>query len=137
MSRTPTILLILFAGFIAAWGCGQSPGTTGRSLESRVAKLEQELKASEAARDAARAQAVAAEQKLRQEQSRFAAIEKERNELRDSLRARTTERDQALVQFEGFRKNLKDLLGQVEAAAAGQTQTQPTSASTLPAVKGF
>jgi chromosome segregation ATPase len=134
VSRTPTILLIVVAGFIAAWGCGQSP-SSGRSLEARVAKLEQELKASEAARDSARAQAVAAEQKLKQEQARATTVEKE---LRNTLQARTAERDQALAQFEGFRKNLKDLLGQVEAAANTlPATTQPTSASTVAVPKGF
>src|SRR4051812_16634075 len=98
MNRTPAIALIILAGFVAAWGCGQSQpagSSNGKSLEQRVAKLEQDLKAVEKDRDTAKAQAAAAEEKLRSQTAHAVAVEKERDALAITLKARTAEKDDA------------------------------------------
>jgi uncharacterized protein YhaN len=135
MTRTQTFLAIL-AAVAVTWGCSKAPTgqqasiAPGKSLESRVAKLEQDLKA-------AQAQASELETKFRAEQARGQAVEKERDELRAGLKTRTAERDALQAQFDGFRKGIKDLLGQAEAAQAlpavptvpsGQPATVHTSA---------
>ncbi len=148
MTRNQTILALL-ATAVVAWGCGRAPNgqsaslspTASKSLEARVAKLEQELKA-------AQVQAADAETRLRAELARGQAIEKERNDLRASLKVRTTERDNVQAQFDGFRKSLKDLLGQMEATAAAPQHNPgslptvsappiPTSVNAVSPPKGF
>ncbi|HVK17065.1 MAG TPA: hypothetical protein VM533_08950 [Fimbriiglobus sp.] len=141
MTRTKT-LLVLLAAVGVAWGCAKAPNAPSvagnKSLESRVAKLEQDLKA-------AQAHAADLDAKFRAEQARGLAVEKERDALRADLKARTGERDTLQVQFDGFRKNLKDLIGQAEAAqglpAAPAVPTgspsNPTAVNALPAPKGL
>lgn len=137
MNRTPAIALIVIAGFFAAWGCGQSPtaGTNGKSLEQRVAKLEQDLKAVEKDRDAARAQAAAAEDKLQKETAHAKTIEKERDALAVSLKAKTAEKDEALAKLETFKKGLKDLLGDMEKTTSAPVA--PGAASVLATPRGL
>jgi hypothetical protein len=134
MTRTQTILALL-AVVVVAWGCGKTPtgqpaANNNKSLEARVAKLEKDLKA-------AQTHASDLDAKFRAEQARGQAIEKERDALRADLTARTTERDTLQVQFDGFRKNLKDLLGQVEAARAAPATSAPTAVHALSSPKGL
>jgi outer membrane murein-binding lipoprotein Lpp len=142
MTRTQTLLALL-AVVVAAWGCGKTPtgqpaANNNKSLEARVAKLETDLKA-------AQAQAADLDAKFRAEQARGQAVEKERDALRADLKSRTTERDTLQAQFDGFRKNLKDLIGQAEAAqglpavpAVPTGSAAPTTAvNALPAPKGL
>ena len=54
MTRTQTLLALL-ATVVVAWGCGKTPtgppaATNTQSLEARVAKLEQDLKAAQGRR---------------------------------------------------------------------------------------
>ena len=124
MTRTPTIAVIVLAGFVAAWGCGQAPtvSTTGlKSLEQRVAKLEQDLKAVERERDAAKTQAAAVEERLKKETARAQMVEKER--------------DEAHAKLDTFRKGLKDLLGEMEKPASAPLA--PSAAATLAAPRGL
>ena len=139
MIRAVTILLIIFAGFISAWGCGQTtPGAISgaklSSLESRVSKLEHDLKATETARDAALAKASDAERRFRSEETRSNGLEKERDTLQANLKARVTEKDQLQTQFDGFRKNLKDLVVQMDSASA--TPLQSSTVQLLLPIRG-
>ena len=45
-------------------------------------------------------------------------VEKERDDLKVQLRAKLNERDTVQAQYDGFRKNMKELMGQADAAAA-------------------
>ncbi len=139
MIRAVTILLVIFAGFISAWGCGQTtPGANSvsklSSLESRVSKLEKDLKATETARDAALAKALDAERRFRSEEARSNGLEKERDTLQANLKARVTEKDQLQTQFDGFRKNLKDLVVQMDSASA--TPLQSSTVQLLLPIRG-
>lgn len=137
MSRSWTISALIVAGFLAAWGCNQSPPaaslapTQAKTLETRVAKLEQDLKAMESARDAARAQANAADDRWKAEVARANTIEKERDELRLNFKSKSAERDMLHSKLEGIQKLLKDALGQSE-SALGIPTTAPTAPVTTP-----
>jgi uncharacterized protein YhaN len=142
MTRTQTVLALLAAA-VVAWGCGKTQTgqpaalAPNKSLEARVAKLEQDLKA-------VQTQAAEYESRWRAEQARSQAAEKERDALRADLTARTTERDNLQAQYDSFRKNLKELLGQAEAAqalppvpAVPAGEPTPSAVSTLPAPRGL
>ncbi len=139
MTRLHGILVVLAAALVAAWGCGQTPPPSSagsKSLETRVAKLEQELKAALDARDAAKAQAADLDRKLKSEQVRLIGVEKERDDLRQTLKARTTELDAATARFNNLHKGLKELVGQMETTLAPQPGV-PASAQALPSPTGF
>jgi outer membrane murein-binding lipoprotein Lpp len=140
MNRTPAIALIVLAGFVAAWGCGQTPTAstgTNKSLEQRVAKLEQDLKAVEKDRDAAKANAAAAEEKLRAQAAHAQAVEKERDALAIGLKARTAEKDEAVAKLDTFKKGLKDLLGDMEKTTAAPPANPGATSSVLASPRGL
>jgi hypothetical protein len=134
MTRKQTILALVAVAVVAAWGCGQKPtGQTGslapsqaRSLEARVSKLEKELKT-------AQAQAADWRERYAKEQTRAQAAEKERDDLRASLTKRTAERDAVQARYDNFHKSLKDLIGQMETAAAPRPAVPTVRAPSLPA----
>jgi TolA-binding protein len=83
-----------------------------------------------AARDQLRKKLAAADEeraRLEQELEQQQAILKERDELRQQLGIRTSERDAIQAQYDQFRKNIRALLGQAESAAA--TTGQPVSSA--------
>lgn len=141
MTRLHGIIVVLAAALVAVWGCGQSPppaAAGSKSLETRVAKLEQELKVALDARDAAKAQVVDLDRKLKAEQVRAGGIEKERDELRFSLKARTTELDSATAKFHQLHKGLKELVGQMEMTGSPHLPPgSPASVQALPSPNGF
>jgi septal ring factor EnvC (AmiA/AmiB activator) len=119
MSRANNALVFLCFAAFGLWGCTQSPsaGTAERmkALEAKCAKLEDDFKSVAEARDVAK--------------KKITAIEKERDEVKRELdqqvTTRTAERDAAQAQFEQFRKNLRTLLGQADAAATGAPAAMP------------
>jgi hypothetical protein len=142
MTRANKALVVMVVATLGLWGCaqGQSGGTAGariRELESRTAKLEEDYRAAVAARDLARKRlAVAEEQKnqLAQKAEQLPALKRERDELRIQVSARISERDSVQAQYDQFRKTIRNLLGQADAAALKGTASQPvTSAAQRPA----
>ncbi len=107
------------------FGCTPTtqPATADKANEAKIAKLEKELKATQ---DDAMAKAA----QLRLEQAKLVKVEAERKELQTSLRLRTGERDTIAVQYDTFRKTIKDVLGQADAAA--NSKPGDTSVSVLP-----
>lgn len=99
--------------------------TVDKSLEAKIARLEADLK--KANEDIAK---LSAQQRL--DQSKLGLVEKERDSLKLSLKDRTSERDIAANKLETFRKNVKDLLGQMEAATAQPFKPMPESITVLP-----
>jgi septal ring factor EnvC (AmiA/AmiB activator) len=138
MTRANKALVILVVAALGLWGCAQGPAHSGanaeriKSLEGKVAKLEEDGKALTSARDQVRKKLAESEElriKVQQElEQQQAAIAKERDELRTQLNARTTERDQTQAQFEQFRKGVRSLLLQADTAAS--ESTAPPTAST-------
>ena len=118
MTRTVKILLVLGLTVFGVWGC--SKGSTGSTAdkshnEAKVAKLEDELKSTAAARDTFRTKLAAIEEQLRTETARGVALQNERDVGLANWKAKSLERDQVQTQFDSFRNNIKELLGQTEA----------------------
>ncbi len=130
MTRTIKILLVLGLTVFGVWGC--SKGNTGSASdkspqnEAKVAKLEDELKSNTAS---FRTKLAAIEEQLRAETARGVALQKERDDGLANLKAKSLERDQVQAQFDSFRKNIKELLGQTEAVQAPQPTIKTVSLS--------
>ncbi|HEY1861735.1 MAG TPA: hypothetical protein VGG61_15350 [Gemmataceae bacterium] len=123
MSRANKALVVLVVATLGLWGCAQGPGNGSadkiKSLEDKVSKLEDDCKAVTSARDGVKKKLAALEEEYTKKQQ----------ELDQQIVARTAERDSVQAQFEQFRKNLRTLLGQAE-AAAGTSPQPPASAAT-------
>jgi chromosome segregation ATPase len=142
MTRIHKILLVIALTVVGVWGCAKAPtaatGDKTKQLEARVAKLETELKEVMSGRDVLRnrlaeteANLAAAENRAKQYAAKAAGAERERDELQAKLKLKASERDQLQAQFDSFRKNIKDLIGQAEAA------TGPALGGTAPVVAGL
>lgn len=125
MSRAQKALSVLVVACLGLWGCAQGAATGHasaqrmRALESKIAKLENDFRAVVTDRDQLRKQLAAAEQ----DRDKLRASVKQCDEIRQQLTARTSERDSVQSQFEQFRKDIRNLLGRVDAAAASNTPT--------------
>jgi hypothetical protein len=119
MIRPHVILPVSLAGLLAVlWGCTPpTPVAADKTHETRIVQLEKELKSAQEVSFKLAAQ-------LRLEQGKVAQLERERDELALQLKSRTTERDASLAQYDAFRKNIKELLGQADAAAAPRVNEQ-------------
>lgn len=132
MTQYQKALAVMVVAVLGIWGCAQGPASPGekvKSLEAKVSRLEEDFKAAAAARDQFKKKLVDSENLSAQMRQELDAIQKERDELRTLVKARTTERDNLSNQFETFRKNLKDLIGQTEAALA-KPASPPTATVT-------
>lgn len=120
MIRTYKVLLIVGLTVFGVWGCGKSgvATTEGQSNTAKIAKLEEDVKATAAARDTFRQKLAQAEEQLRAETARSAAMQKERDGLSAQLKEKGQEFKELQAQYDSFRKNLKDLIGQAEVALA-------------------
>ncbi|HEV3146506.1 MAG TPA: hypothetical protein VGZ47_21645 [Gemmataceae bacterium] len=114
MSNYQKLIALGVVVIVGIWGCSESSSGSAekiKALESKVNRLEEEFRSASAARDQFR-------KKLAEVEQQQALLKQERDELRADLKTRTTERDAITGQFDQFRKNLKDLIGQTEAALA-------------------
>jgi chromosome segregation ATPase len=138
MHRARIALPVLLGGIVALWGCTPPPqsGSAEKSLETRVAKLEKELKA-------AQEQATALSAQVRVEQARTKDVTQERDDARTALKSRTDELGKtsgdlakAHGELDAVRKGLKDLLGRVDSALAPLPgKSAGTDVSALPAIE--
>jgi len=114
MSRAHKALAILVVSTLGLWGCAKGPGSSSseriKALEAKVSRLEGDVKLGETAREQLRKKLATAEDQLNK-------LQKEREELEKTLTVRTTERDTLQTQYDGFRKNLRELLGTAETTA--------------------
>ncbi len=140
MSDYTKAFAVVVLSALGIWGCAQGPTGSAsieklKQLELKVARLEDDFRAATAARDQFRkklAESEAQAAELRAEVETLRPVVAERDELRQQLRQRTAERDQVTQQFEGFRKSLRDLLGQMDAAAKAQPNVTTVSSATPP-----
>ncbi|HEY3787938.1 MAG TPA: hypothetical protein VGL71_03745, partial [Urbifossiella sp.] len=147
------VLGFLFVSMLGLYGCARGPAAGSSNdraaLEAKVQRLEEDFRSAAAARDSFRQRLLAAEDKLSQtqktlEQANLTASQerRERDSTRAELKIRTVERDNLQAQYDGFRKNIKELLGSAEAAinapaipipaVAVGTPTLPVSAPNNP-----
>jgi chromosome segregation ATPase len=131
MSRPRTIAALVLTAVVVAWGCSRAPSPAPanaaaptKALEAKVSKLEQDLRAAEAA-------AAQAKERWQQEAARGQAAERERDDLRVGLKARAAERDALQTRLDGIQRLLREALGQMDTAAA------PVPAVELPSPKGL
>jgi chromosome segregation ATPase len=134
MPRSFKIFGFLLVTLLGAYGCAKGPGTAGgaegnTTPAAKAQKLEEDYRAAIAARDQFRQKlATAEEQQARTqrelEQARTAAMA-EREAFKTELKARTCERDALQVQYETFRKNLKELIGTADTAVGALNLPAP------------
>jgi len=140
MSHAKQTLIAFVVVTMGIWGCARGPegGSSSyadriHALEGRNAKLEDDFRATAVTRDQLRKKLAAAEeqqQKLRQElDQQLQVITKDREELRERLTERTTERDGLAVQYEQFRKQIRELLGQADAALNRPAADHPVTSA--------
>jgi hypothetical protein len=136
MSRANRALAVLVVASLGLWGCAQGPGNGSvsveriRALETKNAKLEDDFRAAVTVRDQLKKKAVALEGQREQLEKQLEQLQlavKERDDLRLQLTARTGERDTVQTQFEQFRKNIRNLLGQVEASNSETSNSRPVT----------
>ena len=103
-----------------------------RLLEARALKLEDDFRSAASARDQLRKKLAAAEEQHRKTRTeleqQLQTLTRERDELRQQLTLRTCERDALASQYEQFRKNIRELLGQAD-AAINKPSEQPVTAA--------
>jgi len=123
MSRAQKALSVLVVACLGLWGCaqgaanGHASAQRMRALESKLAKVETEFRAVVADREQVRKHLAATEQ----DRDKLRASAKQCDELRQQLTARTSERDSVQSQFDQFRKEIRNLLGRADTAAASNT----------------
>lgn len=131
MTRSHKVLGFLLVAMLGIYGCARGPaaasgGGDRAALEAKVQKLEDEVRAAGAARDSFRQRLLATEEKQTQTQKALdqaaAAAAKVARE-RDAVKA---ERDNLTVQYDAFRKNIRELLGQAETALGNPPAGAPT-----------
>jgi septal ring factor EnvC (AmiA/AmiB activator) len=143
MTRSEKILGFTLVAIAGVWGCSKAPESANpaksSSLESKAQRLEEDFRAAAAARDQFRERLLATEEKLAaaetrnsQVQSQFDDVRTQRDVLKADLQTRTSERDNVMSQYEGFRKNLKNLLGQAETALNTPTAPAPVLVGSQP-----
>lgn len=123
MTRYHKALGVFLVTLFGLWGCARTPASNAnatndriKALEAKTAKLEEDLKAALALKDQFRrklTEAEDAQNQLQHEIERLNSVVKERDAM---IKTRTGERDLVQTQYESFRKNLKDLIGQAESA---------------------
>ena len=144
MTRSHKVLGFLFVAMLGLYGCARGPAASANgdraALEAKVQRLEEDFRAAAAARDSFRQRLLAAEDKLALTQKsldRTTATATQERQERDAARAevktRTAERDTLQVQYDGFRKNIKELLGTAEAAMNAPATPNPTAVVGVPA----
>jgi membrane protein involved in colicin uptake len=127
MTRSHKVLGFLFVAILGIYGCAQAPSSPpdnrSAAAEAKVQRLEEDFKAAAAARDSFRLRLLAAEERQVQlqrevDQATGAAAQErsEKEAARAELKARTAERDNLAVQYDVFRKSIRELLGQAESA---------------------
>jgi chromosome segregation ATPase len=115
MTQYHKALGVCLVTMFGLWGCSRGPATSNanndkiKALETKTAKLDEELKA-------ARQKLADAEEmhaRLQQDIDRLTQLKKEREA---QLKTRTEERDQVQTKYESFLRDLKDLAGRAESA---------------------
>ena len=130
-NRALVVAIVLSLGL---WGCAKGPANGSaaqqiKDLQSRIVKLEDDFRAVASARDQARA-------KLKEADDARGELLKQRDDLRAQIKLRTGERDAVNVQYEQFRKAIRDLVGQAETGSLSvPPQPITVTGAALPAGK--
>jgi chromosome segregation ATPase len=126
MDRGTFLLTVLVVATLGVWGCGQGSSSSQaeriRALEAKCAKLEDDYRGAATVRDQARKKTAGLEDERAQLQNdledkgkQLQLVTRERDELRQNVEARTTERDVLQTRCERLKRGLQNLLGQDDA----------------------
>jgi chromosome segregation ATPase len=124
-SRATIVMVVAASGL---WGCAQGPAGSAaqserlRALEAKCAKYEEDYRAVATARDQAKKAVTSLEQEKARIQRQLALkqeVEKEREDLRKQVEARSAERDVLQARCDRLKKGIQNLLGQDEGTNAG------------------
>jgi len=135
MNRATRAAAVLFVSLLGLWGCAQGPTATAqaeriKALEAKTARLEADFRSAAAARDQLRQQLADSEDHVQKLQ----AVVKERDDLRVQVKLRASERDQVAAQYDTFRKSIKDLIGQADAAVLRFPNGDPVTVTVAPRI---
>jgi chromosome segregation ATPase len=107
------------------WGCARNNAANTtltdriQSLEAKTIRLDEDFRSASAQRDQFKKKLIAEEDaraQLQLEVEKLQLVVKDLHETKVQLQARTQERDQLVAQYDGFRKNLREILGQADTA---------------------
>jgi septal ring factor EnvC (AmiA/AmiB activator) len=136
MTRATKLLAVLAVTLLGLWGCAKAPTVASgdaeriKALEAKNARLEDDFRTAANMRDQLKKKLAAAElqqTQMRQELEQLQETAKQCEELRQTLVVRTTERDALHAQFDQFRKGIRNLLGETDAALSHPTPAPVTS----------
>lgn len=143
MTRFHKLLGFLLVVGLGIYGCAKVPSTEQSnsdkhpSLQAKAQRLEEDYRAVAAARDQFRQKLLAAEERQSQLQRQLEKLQAdaaiERDALKAEVKSRTLERDAVVLQYESFRKSLKDLLEQAESSLGYPTAPANPSIPQAPA----
>jgi chromosome segregation ATPase len=124
MPRYFKVIGFLLVTLLGVYGCtkGPTPSPASSTDTAKIQKLEEDYKAAIATRDQLRQQLATAEDQKTKTQKE---LEQTRTNLQNEVKARTAERDALQVQYETFRKNLKELLGSADSAVGALNLPAP------------
>lgn len=138
MMRTSHAIALMFVTMVGLWGCSRGPSAATlaeriKTLEAKCSRLESDFRAAAATRDQLRVQLTQSEDQI----VKLQQVVKERDELKAQLTLKISERDQVTSQFDAFRRSLRELVGQAEAASLRfpDSETPVVTISARPAPK--
>jgi chromosome segregation ATPase len=139
MTRESKLLTVMLVATLGVWGCARGPANQSaaqaekiRSLETKCSKLEDDYKAVAGARDQAKHQVSALEEeaaRLKKELTHLRGVVRERDNFKQQLESRTTERDSLQTRCDKLKKGLQNLLGQDDAVLSNPQATPVTSSA--------
>jgi septal ring factor EnvC (AmiA/AmiB activator) len=115
MPRSHQAVGLAIVFLFGLWGCSRAPSSESgtataeklKAVETKLAKLEEDFRATASARDQLA-------RKLATAEGQVDRLNKDVKARDDLIQTRTAERDQATNQFKTLRDGLKDLLAKVE-----------------------
>ena len=134
------LMVLTVTTLVGLWGCTQStpPNSANarlRELEAKTARLEDDVKTALAARDQARRKATVLEEQraqLSQQLEQLERITKEREDLKQQVTVRTSERDAVQNQLVQFGHELQSLATKIEQTANANFNPVPAPPVTAP-----
>jgi septal ring factor EnvC (AmiA/AmiB activator) len=122
MSRSHQIVGIAIVALCGIWGCSQAPSADStsataeklKSVETKLARLEEDFRAAASARDQLSQKLHAAENARTALQADVAKLARDMKAKDELIQTRTAERDQALNQLKALKDGLKEILAKLE-----------------------
>ena len=122
MSRSHHAVGVLLIAVFGLWGCSRAPSADSgsataeklKAVETKLARLEDDFRATSIARDQLSKRLIAAEEARTALVTQVDRLNKDVKAKDEQVAARTAERDQAAGQFKALKDELKELLAKAE-----------------------